>query len=195
MSGPMHFDPTPEGWAAFREALRRARAAAEADPEAAVSFPVLGTWDYHLRLPEGRTRIADLRFPDGDTLEVSLEDGRRVTVPLAWFPILRDALPEEREQTEPLAGGAALHFPALNTEVAVDDVLFCRGGWDEEARIAREVTPERLIYTIEALIWRWLSDHRGVIRSPGGRFEVDPAAFENLLSLLRERMAPRFPGR
>ena len=40
-----------------------------------------------------------VRFDD-DTLWVSLSDGRTIATPLAWFPRLLEATPEQRAQVE-----------------------------------------------------------------------------------------------
>ena len=40
-----------------------------------------------------------VRF-DEDTLWVSLSDGRTIAAPLAWFPRLLEAAPEQRAQVE-----------------------------------------------------------------------------------------------
>lgn len=47
---------------------------------------------------------ADVSFTS-DTLDVALSDGRTVSVPLAWFPLLLDATPKQRTPTLPLGGG------------------------------------------------------------------------------------------
>ena len=48
-----------------------------------------------------------VRF-DEDTLWVSLSDGRTIAAPLAWFPRLLEAAPEQRAQVELSKGG--LHW-------------------------------------------------------------------------------------
>ena len=40
-------------------------------------------------------RVKDVRFTE-DTISVDLLDGRTIVVPLAWFPKLLDASPEQR---------------------------------------------------------------------------------------------------
>lgn len=75
----------------------------------------------------------------------------------------------------------------------MDHALFCRGGLDEEARIAQEVTPEGLIRVVETLIWRWLWDNGGITQEPGSAPKVDPVALDALLSRLRERVSSSFP--
>jgi hypothetical protein len=44
-------------------------------------------------------------------MHVRLSDGRVVSVPLVWFPLLRDATPEQRSRYEIDGGGVSLHWP------------------------------------------------------------------------------------
>jgi hypothetical protein len=48
---------------------------------------------------------------------VALADGRRLSVPLAWFPRLMRATAEEREAVEISAYG--LHWEALDEDISV----------------------------------------------------------------------------
>lgn len=59
--------------------------------------------------------------PDG--LVVHLQDGRSLTVPLEWFPRLRDATPEQRGRWEPLGPGIGIHWPELDEDISVAGLL------------------------------------------------------------------------
>ena len=61
-----------------------------------------------------------VRF-DEDTLWVSLSDGRTIAAPLAWFPRLLEAAPEQRAQVELSKGG--LHWDALDEDISVAGLL------------------------------------------------------------------------
>lgn len=61
-----------------------------------------------------------VRF-DEDTLWVSLSDGRTIAAPLAWFPRLLDASPEQRTQVELSRSG--LHWEALDEDISVAGLL------------------------------------------------------------------------
>lgn len=58
---------------------------------------------------------------DDDTLRVSLSDGRTITVPLAWFPRLLEATPDQRAVVELSKGG--LHWDALDEDISVAGLL------------------------------------------------------------------------
>lgn len=45
-------------------------------------------------------------------MEVYLTDGRIISVPLIWFPLLYEATPEQREHYEIGGGGISLHSSA-----------------------------------------------------------------------------------
>ena len=61
-----------------------------------------------------------VRFDD-DTLWVSLSDGRTIATPLAWFPRLLEATPEQRAQVELSNNG--LHWDALDEDISVAGLL------------------------------------------------------------------------
>ena len=61
-----------------------------------------------------------VRF-DEDTLWVSLSDGRTIAAPLAWFPRLLEAAPEQRALVELSKSG--LHWDSLDEEISVAGLL------------------------------------------------------------------------
>jgi Protein of unknown function (DUF2442) len=58
-----------------------------------------------------------------DALFVRLSDGREVSIPLEWFPRLRDATPEQRQQWRLMARGIGIHWEAVDEDVAVTTLL------------------------------------------------------------------------
>lgn len=58
---------------------------------------------------------------DEDSLTVSLSDGRKISVPLAWFPRLLHASPEQLAQVELSRQG--LHWEALGEDLSVAGLL------------------------------------------------------------------------
>ena len=58
---------------------------------------------------------------DDATMWVSLEDGRTLGVPLAWFPRLLNADASAREQVEITPFG--LHWDALDEDISVPALL------------------------------------------------------------------------
>ena len=60
-------------------------------------------------------------IPDG--LVVHLKDGRTLTVPLEWFPRLRDASETTRRNFEVYGDGYAIHWPELDEDISVPGLL------------------------------------------------------------------------
>ncbi|MBL7140910.1 MAG: DUF2442 domain-containing protein [Planctomycetes bacterium] len=58
-----------------------------------------------------------------DTFCVTLADGREITVPLEWFPRLRDATEEQRRNWRLIGGGVGIHWPDVDEDISVESVL------------------------------------------------------------------------
>jgi len=65
-----------------------------------------------------------VRFDD-DSMWVHLGDGRVVAIPLAWFPRLLAATPEQRVQFELSPRG--IHWEALDEDISIDGLLAGHG--------------------------------------------------------------------
>ena len=74
-------------------------------------------------VPVGATpRAVAVRFGD-DKMTVLLEDGREISVPLAWFPRLLGATGEQRSNYRAISGGVGLHWPEIDEDVSVSALL------------------------------------------------------------------------
>jgi hypothetical protein len=60
---------------------------------------------------------------DDDNLTVDLADGRRVTVPLAWFPRLLHATPGQRRNWRLMGDGQGIHWPDIDEDLSVCGLL------------------------------------------------------------------------
>src|SRR5438874_8250398 len=58
-----------------------------------------------------------------DALSVTLSDGRKVSVPLAWFPRLLAATPKQRAKWEFIGGGIGIHWPAIDEDISIASLL------------------------------------------------------------------------
>lgn len=81
--------------------------------------------------PDENARIKDLRF-DEDTMTVLFDQGVERTLPLALYPRLLNATPEERGNWELLGGGIGIHWPDVDEDLSVEGML--RGARSPEAR-------------------------------------------------------------
>ena len=58
-----------------------------------------------------------------DKLVVTLQDGRTVTAPLAWYPRLVHSTKEERNNWRLLGGGEGIHWESLDEDISVEHLL------------------------------------------------------------------------
>ena len=58
-----------------------------------------------------------------DALTVVLDDGRRVSVPLMWFPRLLAATPKQRRRWEPIGGGIGIHWDDIDEDISIVSLL------------------------------------------------------------------------
>ena len=58
-----------------------------------------------------------------DSLVVQLEDGRTLSVPLEWFPSLRQASDAQRRNYSFIGGGVGMHWPDLDEDLSVRGLL------------------------------------------------------------------------
>jgi len=64
----------------------------------------------------------DLRIDDS-TLHLRLLDGRELSVPLAFFPRLDAATPEQRANWRWIGGGVGIHWPDVDEDLSVRGML------------------------------------------------------------------------
>ena len=58
-----------------------------------------------------------------EELQVVLSDGRRLAVPLAWFPRLVSASEEARQDWQLMGDGEGIHWPQADEDVSVAGLL------------------------------------------------------------------------
>jgi len=63
---------------------------------------------------------------------VNLSDGRTLGVPLAWFPVLLDATPEQRQNFR--LSTPDLHWEELDEDISVEGLLAGRGDMTNRRR-------------------------------------------------------------
>jgi hypothetical protein len=66
--------------------------------------------------------VQDVRVSQA-ALEVRLDDGRRLSVPLAWYPRLTHGSARERRQWRIIGGGIGIHWPALDEDISLAGLL------------------------------------------------------------------------
>lgn len=73
-------------------------------------------------MPNNDARLITATATD-DSLAAELTDGRTIVVPLVWFPRLVHGTPSERQNWRPIAGGRGIHWPALDEDISVENLL------------------------------------------------------------------------
>ncbi len=73
-------------------------------------------------VPDPDPRAQDVKIQDEEFV-VDLVDGRKVGVPLAWFPRLLHATPEQRENWKLLGDGEGIHWPDIDEDLSVAGLL------------------------------------------------------------------------
>ena len=64
----------------------------------------------------------DVQVTDA-TLHIVLADGRELTAPLAWFPRLLEATPEQRQHWRLIGRGQGIHWPDVDEDISVASLL------------------------------------------------------------------------
>lgn len=72
--------------------------------------------------PRPEERVVDVKFGD-DTFSVDLVDGRTITVPLAWYPRLLHATPEQRDNWSLAGGGYGIHWAEIDEDLSSKGLL------------------------------------------------------------------------
>ena len=72
---------------------------------------------------ETRDALATRVEVSEDTLSLELADGRTISAPLAWYPRLTHATPEERNVWRLIGGGRGIHWPEIDEDISVANLL------------------------------------------------------------------------
>lgn len=64
----------------------------------------------------------DVNFTQS-SLHFVLADGREISAPLEWFPRLRDATSEERDDWRFIGGGMGVHWPKVDEDISVKTLI------------------------------------------------------------------------
>lgn len=63
---------------------------------------------------------------DLERLNVSLTDGRLISVPLRWYPRLANATAQQRANWEIAGAGYGIHWPDVDEDLSVEGLLLGR---------------------------------------------------------------------
>ena len=68
------------------------------------------------------SKVENIEITD-DELIVALQDGRTVSMPLAWYPRLLHGTAEERQNWRLIGGGEGIHWERLDEDISVEHIL------------------------------------------------------------------------
>jgi hypothetical protein len=72
-----------------------------------------------------------------DSLTVELSDGRVLSVPLTWYPRLWHGTADERSHWRLIGDGRGIHWPDLDEDVNVEDLLQGRHAGESQRSLKR----------------------------------------------------------
>lgn len=72
-----------------------------------------------------------------DTLAVDLNDGRTISVPLAWYPRLLHGTPEERNNWRFIGEKEGIHWPDLDEDISVENLLIGKASGESQSSFKR----------------------------------------------------------
>lgn len=78
-----------------------------------------------------------------DELIVTLSDGRRLAVPLAWYPRLFHATERERQNWQLLGDGYGIEWPDLDEHIGVEGILAGRASGESQESLGRWLATRR----------------------------------------------------
>ena len=71
---------------------------------------------------ELHAQARDVKFTD-DSISVELLDGRIISAPLNWFPMLSKANVSQRQNWELMGDGEGIHWPDIDEDLSVAGLL------------------------------------------------------------------------
>ena len=86
---------------------------------------------------EGRAALVTGVEVRDDALVVELDDGRALSVPLAWYPRLLHGTPAERARWRLIGRGEGIHWPDLDEDISVEGLLAGRPSGESQRSFAR----------------------------------------------------------
>ena len=72
--------------------------------------------------PRAGERVKDVHFSE-DSISVDLVDGRTISAPLAWYPRLLHASPEQRANWRIAGAGYGIYWPDIDEDLSTQGLL------------------------------------------------------------------------
>ncbi len=91
-----------------------------------------------------REALAEKVRVSADELFVELVDGRTVSVPAQWYPRLAHGFLAERQNWQIIGRGIGIHWPDLDEDIAVEDLLAGRPSGESQPSVQRWLESRQL---------------------------------------------------
>jgi len=72
-----------------------------------------------------------------DSLVIDLLDGRTISASLAWYPRLLHGAPEERNRWRLIGEGEGIHWPDLDEDLSVENLLLGKASGESQSSFKR----------------------------------------------------------
>jgi len=79
-----------------------------------------------------------------DYLVVDLEDGRKLSVPLAWYPRLQAGSAAERNNWRLIGRGEGMHWPDLDEDISVKALIAGKPSGESQSSFAKWLHQRKL---------------------------------------------------
>ena len=88
-------------------------------------------------LAPNKTVLVESLRVTADTLVVDFDDGRSVSLPLAWYPRLQQGTEKERNRWRLNGAGQGIHWPLLDEDLSAEGLLAGRQSGESETSFNR----------------------------------------------------------
>jgi Protein of unknown function (DUF2442) len=78
-----------------------------------------------------------------DTLSVELNDGRTLSVPLAWYPRLQHATAAELRHWRLIGSGEGIAWPEIEEDISIEGLIAGRPSRETQASLQRWLTARK----------------------------------------------------
>ncbi len=72
-----------------------------------------------------------------NTLSIDLDDGRTISVPVAWYPRLWHGRSEERQNWRLIGTGTGIHWPDLDEDISIEGLLLGKRSGESQRSLNR----------------------------------------------------------
>jgi hypothetical protein len=88
---------------------------------------------------EGRSVTVTQVLVTDDALTLELSDGRTISAPLAWYSRLLHGTAEERRNWRLIGQGRGIHWPDLDEDISVENLLAGNPSGEVEVAVGGQV--------------------------------------------------------